>query len=176
MLQCCGSPAAVPLGAGALFAVPAGLCGRGRLPVRLRSGSVPVQLRLRLDTKHAGTGLLMCVASILGDDDDDALSCTDDVILGRSSSRPPPSSPGSPAPPVVLQSSVSGGRTRSTGSSARCCRWAWPTCWTSALLPTVSPPAAGQATLHCRCTSCRWRFLLTINILTLPFRSIDIWI
>lgn len=55
------SPAAVALGGGALLALPAGLCGRGHLPVRLRSDSLPVQRRRRLDTKHAGTGPLTCV-------------------------------------------------------------------------------------------------------------------
>lgn len=152
MLQCCGSPVAVPLGGGALLTLLPGLRGRGGLPVRLRSGSVPVQLRHHLDAKHAGTGLL---TRVLRPSSVTAFRCTDDVLSGRSSSRPPPSSPGSPAPPAVMRSFVSGGRTRSTGSSARWCRWAWPTCWTSALSPTVSPPTAGQATLHCPCTSCR---------------------
>ncbi len=67
MLQCCGSPVAVPLRAGALFTVLPGLRGSGRLPVWLRSGSVPVQLRHRLDTKHAGTGVQMCVRYILSE-------------------------------------------------------------------------------------------------------------
>lgn len=91
----------------------------------------------------------------------DAFRCTDDVISGRCSSRLPPSSPGSPAPPAVVPSFVSGGRTRCTGSSARWCRWAWPTCWTSAPWPIASSPAAGPAALHCRCTSCRWSCSLT---------------
>lgn len=160
MWQCRSSPVAVSLGAGALLALLPGLRGRGRLSVRQRSGSVPVQLRHHLDTKHAGTGVLMRVTSSLGESGD-AFRCTDDVISGRCSSRLPPSSPGSPAPPAVVPSFVSGGRTRCTGSSARWCRWAWPTCWTSAPWPTASSPAAGPAALHCRCTSCRWSCSLT---------------
>lgn len=65
MWQCRSSPVAVSLGAGALLALLPGLCGRGRLSVRQRSGSVPVQLRHHLDTKHAGTGVLMRVTSSL---------------------------------------------------------------------------------------------------------------
>lgn len=154
MLQRCGSPVAVPLGAGTLLALPPGLRGRGRLPVWLCSGSVPVQRRGRLDPKHAGTGLFMCLASMLSNRQD-AFTWADNAGFCRSSSRLPPSSPGCPAPPAAMQSFISADRTRCTRSSARWSRWAWPTCWTSALSPTASPLAAGRTTLHFLCTSCR---------------------
>lgn len=57
LLQHHSSPPAVTFWAGALRALPAGLCGGGHLPVRLCSGCMRVQHWRCLDAKHAGTGV-----------------------------------------------------------------------------------------------------------------------